>query len=89
MPRSVFADAQKNGFIGFEIPEELGGGGTKDFRFNAVIAEEIGHMGMLSLASGIGLRNDICPGADARVARIYSGTNEIMKEIIGRDLTLS
>ncbi|HVE27641.1 MAG TPA: acyl-CoA dehydrogenase family protein [Sporichthya sp.] len=59
LPRSVFADAGRNGFLGFAIPEEYGGGGTDDFRFNAVLAEEIGHAGMLSLSSGLNLHNDI------------------------------
>ena len=59
VPRSVFTGAGRNGFLGFQIPEAYGGGGTDDFRFNAVLAEEIGHAGMLSLASGLGLHNDI------------------------------
>ena len=31
--------------IGFNVPEEFGGGGVSDFRFNAVVAEELGRYG--------------------------------------------
>jgi long-chain-acyl-CoA dehydrogenase len=43
--RSAFVAAGKYGLIGFNMPEEYGGGGTDDFRFNAVIDEEIARYG--------------------------------------------
>ena len=39
--RSAYVAAGKYGLIGFNMPEEYGGGGSDDFRFNAVIDEEI------------------------------------------------
>ena len=39
--RELFRTAGANGFLGMDVPEEYGGGGVKDFRFNLVIAEEI------------------------------------------------
>ena len=42
------------------VPEEFGGGGVADFRFNAVIAEEISVPARRAPASGITLHNDIC-----------------------------
>ncbi|WP_235486067.1 acyl-CoA dehydrogenase family protein, partial [Frankia sp. AvcI1] len=39
--RAVFAKAAKHGVIGFNVAEEFGGGGVRDFRFNAVVAEEL------------------------------------------------
>ncbi|SEG88651.1 Acyl-CoA dehydrogenase [Thermomonospora echinospora] len=39
--RSVYTEAAKQGVIGFNVPEEFGGGGVHDFRFNAVVAEEL------------------------------------------------
>ena len=39
--REVYRAAGKHGVIGFNVPEEFGGGGVSDFRFNAVVAEEL------------------------------------------------
>ncbi|BBZ04948.1 acyl-CoA dehydrogenase FadE20 [Mycolicibacterium chitae] len=38
--RSVWLEAGKQGFLGMAVPEEYGGGGNDDFRYNAVIGEE-------------------------------------------------
>ncbi|WP_372477198.1 acyl-CoA dehydrogenase family protein [Gordonia liuliyuniae] len=58
IPRAMFAEAGSHGFLGMAIDEEFGGGGVDDFRFNAVIAEEIARAGVMSF--GINLHNDIC-----------------------------
>ncbi|MBC2637736.1 MULTISPECIES: acyl-CoA dehydrogenase family protein [unclassified Rhodococcus (in: high G+C Gram-positive bacteria)] len=58
VPRKVFREAGDLGFLGMDIPEEYGGGGVSDFRFNAVVAEEIARTGTVSV--GINLHNDIC-----------------------------
>ena len=39
--REVYRSAGKHGVIGFNVPEEFGGGGVDDFRFNAVVTEEL------------------------------------------------
>ena len=39
--REVYQAAGKHGVIGFNVPEQFGGGGVSDFRFNAVVAEEL------------------------------------------------
>jgi len=59
VPREVFAEAGKHGFVGFEVPEELGGGGVSDFRFNLVVSEEALKRGLVGFGIGIGLHNDI------------------------------
>ncbi|MGJ9421752.1 acyl-CoA dehydrogenase family protein [Aeromicrobium sp. CF3.5] len=41
LPREFWLEAGKQGLLGLEIPEELGGSGAEDFRFNAVWAEEL------------------------------------------------
>lgn len=58
VPHDVFERAGGLGFLGMEIPEELGGAGVSDFRFKAVISEEISRVGVPSL--GIPLHNDVC-----------------------------
>ena len=55
--RSAFMAAGKYGLIGFNMPEEYGGGGSDDFRFNAVIDEEIARYG--GPAPSLSLQNDV------------------------------
>jgi alkylation response protein AidB-like acyl-CoA dehydrogenase len=40
-PKQFWRDAGKLGFLGFEAPVEHGGLGVADFRYNAVIQEEV------------------------------------------------
>ncbi len=58
IPRELFRKAGSHGFLGMSVDEEFGGGGTDDFRFNAVIAEEVADAGVMSF--GVNLHNDIC-----------------------------
>jgi alkylation response protein AidB-like acyl-CoA dehydrogenase len=55
--REVWLAAGAAGLLGTDVPEEYGGGGVADFRYNAVLLEELTHAG----ASGIGfpLQNDV------------------------------
>jgi alkylation response protein AidB-like acyl-CoA dehydrogenase len=39
--REVYQAAGKQGVVGFNVPGEFGGGGIADFRFNAIVAEEL------------------------------------------------
>jgi alkylation response protein AidB-like acyl-CoA dehydrogenase len=59
VPREVFAAAGANGFVGMAVPEEYGGGGVDDFRFNVVIGEETARAGVTGFGLGLGLHNDI------------------------------
>ncbi|MGI9002131.1 MAG: acyl-CoA dehydrogenase family protein [Pseudonocardia sp.] len=60
VPRELFATAGRSGFLGMDVPEEFGGGGVPDFRFNAVIAEEIMRCDAAAAGLGLSLHNDIC-----------------------------
>jgi len=60
VPRTLFTDAGRHGFLAFDVPEEFGGGGTDDFRFNAAINEEVQACGVGASGLGITLHNDIC-----------------------------
>ncbi|KJS61166.1 acyl-CoA dehydrogenase family protein [Streptomyces rubellomurinus] len=55
--REVWLAAGRQGLLGLAVPEEYGGGGTSDFRYAAVLAEEFARAGAPGLA--IGLHNDI------------------------------
>jgi alkylation response protein AidB-like acyl-CoA dehydrogenase len=43
-----------------DVPEEYGGGGVRDFRFNVVIAEELQRADVNAAGLGLTLHNDIC-----------------------------
>lgn len=49
--------AGKQGFLGFQAPERFGGLGIEDFRFNAIIDEEVARSGLAT--DGFSLHNDI------------------------------
>lgn len=57
--RELFTSAAADGVLGFAVPEEHGGGGVDDFRFNAVMNEELGRSAVSSGAGGVSLSNDI------------------------------
>ena len=59
MPREIFAAAGSHGFLGMAVSELYGGGGVRDFRFNAVIAEELAAAGIGGAGLGLTLHNDI------------------------------
>jgi alkylation response protein AidB-like acyl-CoA dehydrogenase len=60
VPREVFTEAGRSGFLGMQVPERFGGGGTEDFRFNQALDEQIAAAGIGGAGLGISLHNDIC-----------------------------
>ena len=60
VPRELWTKAGELGLLGFMMPEEYGGGGMHDFRFNAVLQEEITKVG----GSGVGfaIQTDLVSG---------------------------
>jgi alkylation response protein AidB-like acyl-CoA dehydrogenase len=59
-PRELFTSAGAHGFLGFDVPEEYGGGGVRDFRNNLVVVEEVQAAGAGAAGLGLTLHNDIC-----------------------------
>src|SRR4051794_2574304 len=55
--RAFWPKAAAQGLVGFAAPEELGGAGLDDFRFNAVLDEEIAYSGVVG--DYLNLLNDI------------------------------
>ncbi len=58
--RRLFAVAAEKGMLAIQVPEQYGGAGVSDFRFNQILDEEVGIAGIGGAGLGITLHNDIC-----------------------------
>ncbi|HEY0890803.1 MAG TPA: acyl-CoA dehydrogenase family protein [Nocardioides sp.] len=58
LPREFWTEAGANGFLGLSIPEAYGGSEAGDFRFNAVINEELAKVGA-AYPTCFGIHSDI------------------------------
>ena len=57
VPRQVWLSGGAQGLLGMDVEEEFGGGGVRDFRYNAVLDEEMTRIGASGV--GFGLHNDV------------------------------
>jgi alkylation response protein AidB-like acyl-CoA dehydrogenase len=57
--RSLFIEAGKLGLLGFSVPEQLGGPGVTDFRYNAIVIDELQRAGAAAEAIAFTLQNDV------------------------------
>ena len=64
--RDLFTKAAEHGFVAMAVPEEYGGAGIDDWRFNAVLAEESAHAGCAVLVDGPERRQRPRPAVPAR-----------------------
>lgn len=58
-PRDLWLEAGRQGFLGLDVPAEYGGGEARDYRFNAVLTEELARAS-LATASSLGIHFDVC-----------------------------
>ncbi|WP_404381675.1 acyl-CoA dehydrogenase family protein [Knoellia locipacati] len=58
--RDIWREAGKQGLLGLDIPEEFGGAGAGDYRFNAISAEVISGFNAAT-SSCFGIHSDVCP----------------------------
>ncbi|HSJ70139.1 MAG TPA: acyl-CoA dehydrogenase family protein [Acidimicrobiia bacterium] len=58
--KSMFREAGRAGLLGMAVPEEFGGGGVDDFRFNAIIDEVFVGGGGGASGMCVTLHNDVC-----------------------------
>ncbi|WP_447006607.1 acyl-CoA dehydrogenase family protein [Saccharothrix isguenensis] len=56
--RDVWLEAGEQGLLGLEVPEEYGGSGANDYRFNAVLGEELSKVSA-GMASCLGIHGDV------------------------------
>jgi acyl-CoA dehydrogenase len=59
VPRELFAKCAEHGFLAMEVPEEHGGNGVDDWRFNVVLNEESVRAGVGDAMAGPLLHSDV------------------------------
>jgi len=59
IPRDIWIEAGKQDLLGLKVPEEFGGVGAGDYRFNAVLGEELSAVSA-AFASCFGIHYDVC-----------------------------
>ena len=59
IPREIWIEAGKQDLLGLKVPEEFGGVGAGDYRFNAVLGEELSAVSA-AFASCFGIHYDVC-----------------------------
>ena len=68
--RDVWLRAGENGFLCMSVPEEYGGLGITDFRYNAIVGEELTRAGCTG--PGFTLQNDITCGYLVKISLRFS-----------------
>ncbi len=58
-PREMWLEAGAQGFLGLDVPEQYGGSAAGDWRFNAVLAEELSRASVAT-SSAFGIHYDVC-----------------------------
>ncbi|MEU6561317.1 acyl-CoA dehydrogenase family protein [Nocardia nova] len=59
LDRSLFTEAGKLGLLGFPVPERFGGPGVEDFRYHAIVIEELTRAGCAAAGIAFSLQNDV------------------------------
>ena len=81
--REVWAKAGAQGLLGLQLDEEYGGGGTPDFRYNAVIGEEMTRRGVYGPA--FPLFNDMIVPVPRRRAPRGAAAALVPRAVLRRD----
>lgn len=55
----MFVEAGNQGLLGFSIPEEYGGPGVDDYRYNAIVIDEVNRVGAAGAGIAFSLQNDV------------------------------
>lgn len=72
--REIWRKAGEQGFLGMDVPEEYGGAGVDDYRYSAVMQEEVSRLNVTSVGAGFNLHNDVV------VPYFLAYTNEEQKQ---------
>jgi alkylation response protein AidB-like acyl-CoA dehydrogenase len=60
VPRDLFTCLGDMGVFGFGVPEQFGGAGITDFRYNAILLEEAADLAVMPATAGATLQADVC-----------------------------
>lgn len=60
VPRELYGEAASHGFVAMAVPEDHGGAGVDDFRFNVILGEEAALAQVVGFGYGLSLHNDVC-----------------------------
>ncbi|MEY9936726.1 acyl-CoA dehydrogenase family protein [Streptacidiphilus sp. MAP5-3] len=60
VPRGLFKGLGELGALGIAVPEEFGGAGITDFRYNVILQEEAARVGVSPALLGPALHADVC-----------------------------
>ncbi|WP_225829743.1 acyl-CoA dehydrogenase family protein [Streptomyces sp. NK08204] len=60
VPRELFTGLGRLGALGFAVPEEFGGAGINDFRYNMILQEEAARAAVSPAVLGPALHADVC-----------------------------
>jgi long-chain-acyl-CoA dehydrogenase len=56
---AMFVEAGQQGLLGFSIPVEYGGPGVEDYRYNAIVVDEVNRVGAAGAGIAFSLQNDV------------------------------
>lgn len=59
LDRSLFTEAGRLGLLGFPVPEQFGGPGVRDYRYHAIVIDELQRAGAAAEAIAFSLQNDV------------------------------
>jgi acyl-CoA dehydrogenase len=60
VPRELYTKLAEHGFLAMAVPEEYGGAGVDDFRFNVVLSEEAARAMVANAYAGPQVHSDLC-----------------------------
>lgn len=56
---AMFIEAGRQGLLGFSIPVAYGGPGVEDYRYNAIVIDEVNRVGAAGVGIAFSLQNDV------------------------------
>ncbi|HOB48150.1 MAG TPA: acyl-CoA dehydrogenase family protein [Mycobacterium sp.] len=56
---AMFVEAGRQGLLGFSIPVAYGGPGVEDYRYNAIVIDEVNRVGAAGVGIAFSLQNDV------------------------------
>ena len=84
--RDVWLAAGSHGFLGLGVSQDYGGSGVEDFRFNAVLGEELARAGV-AYASAFGIHTDVVSAYLLRLTNAEQRGRWLPRFVTGEHIT--